>query len=69
MKVTDFTRRALAVRREQRDMVRQGWKKHETDWQIVRGGISECRKVIIGVRISVDGKHVWTKTGMPGDAP
>lgn len=50
-------------------MVRQGWKKHETDMQIVRGGISECRKVIIGVKISVDGKHVWTKTGLPGEQP
>lgn len=69
MKVTDLTRRALATRREQRDMERNGWTKHETDWQIVRGSYSQCSNVIIGVQISADGKHVWTKVGEPGEKP
>ena len=63
MKVTDFTRRALAVRREARNLERQGYRKHETDWEILRG--ARYREVIVDARISVDGKHVWTKIGPP----
>lgn len=61
MKVTDFTRRALAVRREKRDMARKGYVRHETDWEIHRGGRIGDR--IVDARVSVDGLYVYTKLG------
>lgn len=63
MKVTDFTRSTLAVRHEQRDLERQGYRKHETDWEILRG--ARCDERIVDVRISVCGKYVYTKLGKP----
>jgi len=59
MIVTDFTRRALAIRREDRAMQSAGYRKHETDWEIHRGGL--YREHIVDARISCDGKYVWTK--------
>lgn len=61
MKVTTFTRKVLASRREDRDMKKQGFKKHETDWEIHRGSRTDER--IVDVRISVCGKYVFTKIG------
>lgn len=61
MKVTQWTREALAVRREERDMKKRGYNKHETDWEIHRG--SDIGKVIVDVKISVDGLYVYTKIG------
>ncbi len=63
MKVTDVTRRALAVRREARTLTRAGYRRHETDWEIHRG--YRYREVIVDARISCDGKYVWTKLGEP----
>ncbi|NSX15010.1 hypothetical protein HTY52_13080 [Cupriavidus taiwanensis] len=65
MIVTEFTRQALTVRREERRMRAQGFRKHETDWEIRRGG--RCDEVIVGVQISACGKYVWTKIGKPGE--
>ncbi len=62
MIVTTFTRSALASRREQRDMARAGYRRHETDWEIHRG--YRYREVITDARVSQCGKYVWTKIGM-----
>lgn len=61
MKVTEVTKRVLAARREQRAMTQAGYRKHETDWEILRG--SRFREVIVDARISVCGKYVYTKIG------
>jgi hypothetical protein len=63
MKVTAFTKRALAVRREARELQRAGYRRHETDWEILRGFRTD--EVIVDAKISHDGKHVWTKLGAP----
>lgn len=63
MKVTSVTRRVLAIRRETRRLLAQGYTKHETDWRIHRG--CNLDHFILDVRISADRKHVWVKTG-PG---
>lgn len=59
MKVTEATRSALAIRREERRMRAAGYRRHETDWEIHRGFL--WRERIVDARISVDGKYVWTK--------
>lgn len=59
MLVTDRTRAALSVRREDRDMKKMGYRKHETDWEILRGPMVGGK--IVDAKISVDGLHVWTK--------
>ena len=61
MKVTDFTRRALAFRREERRLTKLGYRRHETDWEIHRGG--RIRERIIDAKISVDGMYVYTLLG------
>jgi len=61
MIVTEFTKLSLKCRRERKEMERLGYRLHETDWEIIRGG--EWDKKIIDVKISADGKHVWTKIG------
>ncbi len=61
MKVTDLTKSALAVRREQRNLERNGFRRHETDWEILRG--IRYDEVIVDARISICGKYVYTKLG------
>ena len=61
MEMTDLTRRVLAARREERRMKALGYRKHETDWEIHRGGRYD--EVIVDAKISVCGKYVWTKLG------
>lgn len=61
VRVTDFTRKALACRRETRQLTAVGYRRHETDWEIVRG--PRPREVIVDAVISVDGKSVWTLVG------
>lgn len=61
MRVTNFTRSALAIRREQRTLESQGYRRHETDWEILCG--DRYREVIIDARVSVCGKFVYTKLG------
>ena len=47
MKFTDFTRSALAVRRDARDREREGWLQvNETGgplWRLQRGDLWHCR--------------------------
>jgi hypothetical protein len=66
MKITDFTRRALESRREDRRMKALGYRKHETDWEIHRG-LGATDQVILDAKISGDGKYVWTKVGVPAE--
>ena len=54
MIVTARTRSALAIRREQRDLERQGYRKHETDWEIHRG--ARYNEVIVDAK--VQGQHL-----------
>lgn len=61
MKVTNTTRSALAIRREKRELERQGYRRHETDWEIHRGG--RVGERIVDARTSVCGTYVWTKLG------
>ena len=61
MKVTDKTRRALKWRREKRALTAQGYRMHETDWEIHRGGKRD--EIIVDAKISVCGKYVYTKLG------
>jgi hypothetical protein len=63
MRVTEFTRGALAVRREARQLLAAGYRRHETDREIVRGG--RTREVILDAKISADRRYVWTKLGSP----
>lgn len=58
MIVTEFTKRALAMRRESKRLIALGYRLHETDWEILRGG--RHRERIVDAKISADGKHVWT---------
>jgi hypothetical protein len=37
-----------------------GYGRHETNWEIVRGFFKDHR--IVDVKISIDGRAVWTKT-------
>lgn len=68
MIVTEFTRRALAFRRERRDLEAAGWRISEADqWEIHRGW--RYGEVIAEVKISVCGKYVYTKTGSPPVSP
>lgn len=61
MKVTESTKRALAIRRETRRMTALGYRMHETDWEIHRG--ARYGEVILDAKVSTDGKYVWTKIG------
>ena len=61
MKVTASTRRALGIRREARNLKRLGYRKHETDWEIHRG--HRTGEVIQDVKISMDGRYVYTLVG------
>jgi hypothetical protein len=64
MRVTDFTRSALAVRRDHRDREREGWEYINENggnlWELHRGGRWDHR--IVDVRVSACGKALWIKT-------
>lgn len=59
MIVTNFTRQALTLRRERRDLEAKGYRRHETDWEIDRGGLTD--HVIAEAHISSCGKYVYTR--------
>lgn len=59
MRVTGYTRKALAVRREARDMKAAGWELVPGPWEMDRGGRQSA--VITEAKVSVTGKHVWIK--------
>lgn len=63
MKVTSFTRKALAVRREERSMLRAGWERVGEGggrlWELVRGGRFGSR--IVDARVAEDGVSLWVR--------
>lgn len=63
MKVTQFTRVTLAVRREKRDLPKDGWEYVGENggrlWELHRG--YRYRHRIVEVRIAYDGKGLWMK--------
>jgi hypothetical protein len=59
VKVTDWTRRTLAIRRERRDYERAGWERVPGPWDLDRGGRQSCQ--ITEAEVSVDGKNIWVK--------
>lgn len=63
MIVTEYTRRALAYRKESRDMILAGWERIHQGSNILlkmhNGG--RWRERIVDVRIAVDGKSLWVK--------
>lgn len=61
MRVTELTKHLLAFKREERMLVASGYKRHETDSEILRGGSYD--KIILDAKISMDGKYVYTKIG------
>lgn len=67
MMLTAFSRRALAIRREERDLPKQGWERVAENggrlWELHRG--ARFGKVITDVRIAADGKTLWIKVGDP----
>jgi len=63
MKVTKFTRSVLAFRREAKKLESEGYRKHETDWELHRGNRQGER--IVDAKISVCGRYVYTKLSKP----
>lgn len=59
MKVTKFTRKALAFRRERRALLKAGYRMHETDWEIHRGHATG--RTIVDAKVSACGMYVYTK--------
>lgn len=59
MKVTNFTRNALLFRRQEKKLLSNGFRRHETDWEIIRGGKAD--HIIAEAVISSDGKYVYTR--------
>lgn len=57
-------REILKVRRFAREMIRKGYRRHETDWEILRG--VDHQKIIVDAVVDIGGKHVWTKLGEGG---
>jgi hypothetical protein len=55
--VTELTREALKIRREMRDLTKQGYRRVEVDWRLHRGVL--LREHLTDVRIAADGRHVW----------
>lgn len=61
MKVTKFTRKALDIRREHRDFMKRGYRRHRTDWEIHSG--YRPGEVIQDAQVSADGLYVYTLIG------
>ena len=63
MIVTKFTKRALSIRRERRDMLKCGWEYVSEGggrlWELHRG--YRIGFVISEVRIAADGLGLWVK--------
>ena len=65
MIVNAFTKSCLAFRRQRKKLESQGYRMHETDWEILRGG--RWNEVIVDVQISSCGRYVYTKLGPKPD--
>lgn len=61
MKVTDFTRRVLAFRRQAKSLQDRGYHRIEADWRLQRGGLYDAKYKIEDVVISEDGKYIYYK--------
>lgn len=61
MIVTQFTKDCLASRRQAKKLKALGYRRHETDWEIHRGGLHD--HIILDAVISTDGMYVYTKIG------
>jgi len=59
MKVTNFTQSALRFRKQEKRLINEGYRRHETDWEIIRGGKQDY--IISDAVVSVCGKYVYTK--------
>lgn len=51
----------LAWRRQERNLKKLGYNRHEADWEIHRGSL--YGKIILDVKISLCGKYIWTLLG------
>jgi len=66
MKMNPFTLRAIALRRQRRDLTAQGYQFiSEPVWQIIRGARTD--EIITDVKISSDGKSLYVLTGPKED--
>jgi hypothetical protein len=61
MKVTKFTREALALRKETREMQANGYEQIEVDWKLHRGAKYDHKITFFDAKVSCDGQHVWIK--------
>lgn len=61
MKVTKFTKDALACRRESRIMQKNGYQQIEVDWKLHRGGKWNEEITFFDAKVAADRKHVWIK--------
>lgn len=66
MLVSERYKRVRAFRKQEIELLAKGYRRHETDWEIHRGGRYD--EVIIDAVISSDGKYVYTKLGKPTEA-
>lgn len=55
----DFIKSCLRFRKQQKRLTNLGYRIHETDWEIHRGGMND--HVIVDAIISECGKYVYTK--------
>jgi hypothetical protein len=61
MLVTDHTRRALAYRRQKKQLLAEGYEYvSEPIWELHRG--ARWRERIVDVKISTDGQSLYVKT-------
>lgn len=58
-----YSKQIRAFRKQGKELLAKGYRRHETDWEIMRGHRME--EVIIDAVISTDGKYVYTKLGRP----
>ena len=58
---TKFQKDLRRFRKQQRKLLSNGYRMHETDWEILRGGRRD--DIIVDVQISTCGKYVYTKLG------
>lgn len=55
----EVIRDILKHRRFARTMRNKGYRRHETDWEINRGGKTD--HLIVDAVVDIGGKDVWTK--------
>lgn len=65
VKMTRFSRDALAYRRERKKMESDGYFSAEVDWRLDRG-LGTTHGHLLDVKIAADGKRVWVKSSIGG---